>query len=60
MWGDDETIRLFRDAGATVDGQRLRFDPGLITSIVSATTPKQFVQHARDPERSVTIGAAPI
>ena len=34
IWGDEVTIELFRDAGATVDGQRLRFDPGLVTDIV--------------------------
>jgi len=56
VWGDDEAIRLFRDAGATVDGQRLRFDPGLVTSIVAASAPQEFVQHARDPQRSVAIG----
>ena len=56
IWGDDEAIRLFRDAGATVDGQRLRFDPGLVRSIVTATTPHQFIQHGRDPQRAVTIG----
>ncbi len=56
IWGDDEAIELFRQAGASVDGQRLRFDPGLVKAIVIATTPRHFVQHARDPERSVTIG----
>ena len=56
IWGDEVTIELFRDAGATVDGQRLRFDPGLVTDIVTRSTPGQFVQHSRDPERSVTIG----
>ena len=33
--GDKETIELFRDAGATVDGERLRFDPGLVSDIVT-------------------------
>ena len=32
IWGDEVTIELFRDAGATVDGQRLRFAPGLVTA----------------------------
>ena len=54
--GDEEAIGLFRDAGATVDGERLRFDPGLVGDIVTRSTPREFVQHARDPERSVTIG----
>ncbi len=54
--GDVEAIELFRDAGATVDGERLRFDPGLLKHIVQRSAPAEFVQHARDPERSVTIG----
>ena len=56
VWGDDVTIELFHDAGATIDGQRMRFDPGLVKDIVTRSTPREFVQHARDPERSVTIG----
>ena len=56
VWGDEVTIELFRDAGATVDGPRLRFDPGLVTDIVTRSAPSEFVQHSRDPERSVTIG----
>jgi trimethylamine--corrinoid protein Co-methyltransferase len=56
VWGDDVTLDLFHDAGATIDGQRMRFDPGLVKDIVTRSTPREFVQHARDPERSVTIG----
>ena len=56
VWGDDTALDLFREAGATVDGQRMRFDPGLVKDIVTRSAPRGFVQHARDPERSVTIG----
>jgi len=49
-------LRLFVDAGAAVDGTRLRFPPGLVRSIVTATTPSSYVQHARNPRRSVDIG----
>ncbi len=56
VWGDDTALDLFREAGATVDGQLLRFDPGLVKDIVTRSAPRGFVQHARDPERSVTIG----
>ena len=47
---------LFGEAGATIDGQLMRFDPGLVRHIVTRSAPREFVQHARDPERSVTIG----
>ncbi len=53
--GDDEALRLFRDAGATVDGLLVKFDPGHARSLCS-TAPSEFTQHARNPERSVPIG----
>jgi trimethylamine--corrinoid protein Co-methyltransferase len=49
------TVERFRGAGATVDGTRVRFDPGLLRSLI-ATAPSTFVQHARNPEKSVQIG----
>lgn len=54
--GDAEALRLLRGAGADVDGERVRFPVGMARSIVGATAPRTFVQHARNPERSVTIG----
>ncbi|WP_406857882.1 trimethylamine methyltransferase family protein [Alsobacter sp. KACC 23698] len=54
--GDDEALALFRAAGAEVSGQRLRFEPGLVRSLITATAPREFVQHARNPARSVVIG----
>lgn len=54
--GDDEVLRMWRDAGASVDGERVRFEPGMLKSIIQATAPRQFTQHARNPERSVQIG----
>jgi trimethylamine--corrinoid protein Co-methyltransferase len=54
--GDDEAVALFRDAGAEVSGQRLRFPAGLVRAIIRRTAPSSFVQHARNPARSVTIG----
>ena len=53
--GDDEALALFRDAGATVTGERIRFDRGQVRSLC-ATAPAQFTQHARNPTRSVEIG----
>ena len=54
--GDPEALRLLRDAGADVQGERVRFPAGLCRSIVQASAPRTYVQHARNPERSVTIG----
>ncbi|MEY4231389.1 MAG: hypothetical protein RLZZ362_2238 [Actinomycetota bacterium] len=52
---DAESLRLFRDAGATVDGITVRFDPGHVRALCS-TAPTVFTQHARNPERSIEIG----
>ena len=53
--GDDETLRLFKAAGAEVSGERVRFEPGLVKHLAS-TAPESFTHVARNPERSVTIG----
>jgi trimethylamine--corrinoid protein Co-methyltransferase len=51
-------LRLFAGAGADVDGTRVRFPRGLVRSIITATTPSVYTQHARNPARSVEIGGA--
>ena len=53
---DPEILDLFRNAGADVQGTRVRFDPGHPRSIIQATAPSQYIQHARNPENSVVIG----
>ncbi|MCT8970733.1 trimethylamine methyltransferase family protein [Microbaculum marinisediminis] len=53
--GDDEAIRLFRESGASVAGDRLRFEPGHLREILK-TAPREFTQVARNPARSVQIG----
>ena len=53
---DPEVLDLFRAAGAEVDGTRVRFAPGLCRSIIQASAPASYTQHARNPERSVVIG----
>jgi trimethylamine---corrinoid protein Co-methyltransferase len=52
---DPESLQLFRDAGATVEGELVRFDPGHAKALC-ATAPREFTQHARNPARSVVIG----
>ena len=53
--GDQEARRLFKEAGAEVEGERVRFQPGQVRALC-ATAPRQFTQHARNPARSVVIG----
>lgn len=52
---DDETLEIFRKAGARVDGERVRFDPGWCRDKIR-TAPRIFTQHARNPARSVQVG----
>jgi trimethylamine---corrinoid protein Co-methyltransferase len=54
--GDPEAITLLKDAGADVEGERVRFPRGMCRQIVQATAPKVFTQHARNPANSVQIG----
>jgi trimethylamine--corrinoid protein Co-methyltransferase len=49
-------LELWRDAGADVDGELVRFPRGMCREIVQANAPKSFIQHARNPARSVKIG----
>ena len=53
---DPEVLGLFKEAGADIDGTRVRFPSGMCRQIIQATAPSEYVQHARNPERSVTIG----
>ena len=53
--GDDVALEIWRDAGADVKGQRVRFDKGHIRSLLK-TVPSSFVMHGRNPERSVRVG----
>jgi len=54
--GDPAALSLLRDAGADVQGELVRFPRGMCRRIVQASAPREFVQHARNPERSVRIG----
>ncbi len=53
---DEEALALCREAGADVDGMRVRFPRGLCRSIIQTSAPREFTQHARNPARSVKIG----
>ena len=49
-------LELWKAAGADVDGERVRFPRGLCRSLVQATAPHEYTQHARNPKRSTIIG----
>jgi trimethylamine---corrinoid protein Co-methyltransferase len=53
----DDPVALdhWRRAGAEVAGVQVRFPPGMLREVLS-TAPREFVQHARNPARSVRIG----
>ena len=51
-----QALALFKAAGADVQGDRVRFPRGMCRSIIQDSAPAEYVQHARNPERSVTIG----
>lgn len=53
---DPEALEIWREAGADVQGERVRFPRGMCRKIVQDNAPSQFVQHARNPARNVVIG----
>jgi len=48
-------LKRWKDAGADVQGERVHLPRGLARALCK-TAPASFVQHARNPERSVTVG----
>ncbi|WP_299626176.1 trimethylamine methyltransferase family protein [uncultured Tateyamaria sp.] len=48
-------LQRWRDAGADVDGDRVRIPRGLARQLC-ATAPSSYVQHARNPDRNVVVG----
>jgi trimethylamine--corrinoid protein Co-methyltransferase len=53
---DPEAIAIWRAAGADVKGELVKFPRGMCRSLIQATAPREFTQHARNPARSVRIG----
>jgi trimethylamine--corrinoid protein Co-methyltransferase len=49
-------IERFKNAGAIVDGTRVRFPRGMCRSIIQASAPRVYTQHARNPLNNVQIG----
>ena len=54
--GFPEALERFRGAGADVQGERVHFPRGLCRSLIQASAPSEYTQHARNPENNVIIG----
>ena len=52
---DPEALRVWKNAGADVQGTRVKADAQMIRALC-AKAPSQFTQVARNPERSVVLG----
>ena len=50
-----EALDLWRAAGASVDGDRVRIPKGLARELCK-TAPSEYTQHARNPARNVVVG----
>ncbi|WP_069299109.1 trimethylamine methyltransferase family protein [Neptunicoccus sediminis] len=48
-------LKRWADAGADVDGERVRIPRGLARELIK-TAPSEYIQHARNPERNVRVG----
>ena len=53
--GDEEALKLFKEAGADVQGNRIRFEPGHVKQLCS-TAPSSFRMESRQPEHSIILG----
>ena len=51
----DDALALWRDAGAAVDGARVRLDREHLMALVG-TAPSSYTMVARDPTHTVTVG----
>ena len=53
---DPDALATLKAGGAEVEGERVRFPRGMARSLVQATAPREFTQHARNPANDVRIG----
>lgn len=52
---DPIALQLFKDAGATVQGESVKFDKGHVRALC-ATAPKTYTMYARNPEKHIEFG----
>ncbi|MGI9319240.1 MAG: trimethylamine methyltransferase family protein [bacterium] len=49
-------LKLFKDAGAEIEGERVRFPDGMARKIIQSSAPAIFEQKARNASRNVMLG----
>lgn len=52
---DDESIQMWRTAGADIEGYRVRINEDLLIHLLSSA-PETYTMAARNPDRNVTLG----
>jgi trimethylamine--corrinoid protein Co-methyltransferase len=52
----EPSLKLLKEAGLDVAGERVRFPHGYCRKLIVDNAPSRFIQHARNPEKSVEIG----
>ena len=50
---DPEALEIWKQAGASLDGERVRFERGMLRSIIQSSAPAQFTQFARNSSNNV-------
>ncbi|MBT7390172.1 MAG: trimethylamine methyltransferase, partial [Gammaproteobacteria bacterium] len=46
---DQEALDILKKAGASINGERVRFPKGMCRKLIQDNAPKQFTQFARNP-----------
>ncbi|MBX2868340.1 MAG: trimethylamine methyltransferase family protein [Acidiferrobacterales bacterium] len=52
----EPALKMFKQAGASIEGERVRFPRGMCRELIQASAPKIFEQKARNAARNVMIG----
>ena len=52
---DEESLEIWRRTDAEIEGERVRIGRDTLMGLV-AKAPTEFIHHARNPERTVTVG----
>ncbi|MBN3563920.1 trimethylamine methyltransferase family protein [Aliamphritea spongicola] len=55
MFRDPIALQQWKDAGAHVEGELVKFDRGMIRELISSI-PSEITYHARNPEKNVDLG----
>ena len=53
---DPEALKLWKEAGADLEGERVRFPKDLCRTLIQQSAPRQFTQYARNAEKNVVMG----